>query len=117
MKLNFRELFPLLRHDNVEEFEGHCKFYFEGNLLNECLNYVRNNYKTIYSQNDFAKHACSSQPSVECCKQHAKDNDVAYEICVNAIPSSSSSHSFSLLIFIIIIFIITIVMINLFLYK
>ena len=117
MKLNFRELFPLLQHDNIDEFEGHCKFYFEGNLLQECLDYVKNTYNVMYAQNDFAKNACSPSPSVECCKQYAKDNDIAYDICIQSIPTSSSSFSIVYIVLFVIIIIIIITMIKLFLYQ
>lgn len=119
MKLNFKQMFPY--QDSPERLEGHCKFYFQNDsvLLQECLDYLRQENKAFYNKNDFAKKACQSNPSYECCKKYAKDNDIAYEICTSSVEENKHAynHNIYIIIGIIISIFILIVFIKLFLFK
>lgn len=100
MKFDFQELFPLIRYGTKDEFAGHCRFYFPDDP-SECLDFVEKTIQMIEKENSFAWDACAvggRVPSVECCKEYAKDNDVAYQVCIdrrNAMIKAATVHGMS----------------------
>lgn len=93
MKFNFQELFPLIRYGTKDEFEGHCRFYFPDDP-SECLAFVDRTITQIESDNAFAWDACTvdgKRPTASCCKEYAKDNDVAYNVCMDRLATSKAS--------------------------
>lgn len=87
MKFDYQELFPLLRYGTKDEFEGHCRFYFPEDP-SECISFVNSTLNRIESDNRYAWDACRAKygdavPPADCCKTYAKDNDVAYQVCID----------------------------------
>lgn len=94
MKLNFEELFPILRYDNQDEYRDHCRFLFEDDPSN-CIAYIDEKMNVLLKENIFALDACRKEERItkECCKKYSGTNDLAYTLCMEAQPSLMSSWS------------------------
>jgi hypothetical protein len=95
MKLNFKDLFPLTTIEKTDDYIETCHFYFSGqpDILQDCVQFLQEKKKSLLSENQFAMDKCrlEKNPTRQCCKTHAKSNDLAYNICVDQFVNGQHS--------------------------
>lgn len=91
MDLDFEEMFPLLTlQDREGAYLEKCHFYFDTkpDILQKCLDHIKLRTNAIRAKNMFALESCQKKGRMtkQCCKDVAKSNDLAYNICISKIP-------------------------------